>query len=416
MQQRATLVRYLNVALVVVSTIAMFMRGYARLFIVRKPGLDDVFAVLAFGTLVSLSALEIKLTYYGIGTNQTEVPPEHLAVFFGTLPTMQLLYLSSTGLVRISIALFILRLGRQTNYMKSFYALIASIAVVTIISVCILLFECVPVRALWNQSLPGAVCVPKSEEATLMYAHASLGILFDFILFLTPIYILSGSVFKSMRMVRLSLLFSLGLFSAITGIVRLSQIVNIDMAHNTTMNVSYASVWTDLEGHTALWIACLPATQPIFRWVSFSLGFRSRLRSTGPTPNGYNGYQNSRNKGTPKIGGLATVWSNRSRRASRGMEILNTIEMEEMDEMDEESASATLHNSKPCSRRNSNDDISPARMVRHGSSLSGTRNENSLIIVTTEVCVASEKIEGLTRPAPAYMSANTSATGGVHHA
>lgn len=76
------------------------------------------------------------------------------------------------------------------------------------------------------------------------------------------------------------IVFTVGIFSCVTGIIRLSTIINIDMAHNTTFNITFASLWTDLEGHTALWVACFPAIQPLLRFISVKVGLTKKTSAT----------------------------------------------------------------------------------------------------------------------------------------
>lgn len=60
-------------------------------------------------------------------------------------------------------------------------------------------------------------------------------------------------------------------------------------------------VWTNLEGHVGLWVACFPAMQPIVRILSYKLGIRSKLNSNGATPakNTY-GVNGSNHKGVQR--------------------------------------------------------------------------------------------------------------------
>jgi len=50
----------LNAVLIAVSAVVLALRLYARLYMLRKGGLDDAFAVLAFGCAAALSAMEIR--------------------------------------------------------------------------------------------------------------------------------------------------------------------------------------------------------------------------------------------------------------------------------------------------------------------------------------------------------------------
>ena len=126
-------------------------------------------------------------------------------------------------------------------------------------------------------------------------------------------WILYSKMMLNATTIKVMLIFAVGIFSAITGIIRLSSkfssnplpnldsgnckakmttvILRIDMTKNTTFNITFASVWTDLEGHTGLWVACFPTLRPFLRLVSHKLGLRSKLRSTSPHgPSNTDGY------------------------------------------------------------------------------------------------------------------------------
>ena len=48
MEKRTAIVRNLNIALLVISSVILAARLYVRLWMIRNPGLDDAFAVLAW--------------------------------------------------------------------------------------------------------------------------------------------------------------------------------------------------------------------------------------------------------------------------------------------------------------------------------------------------------------------------------
>ena len=57
-------------------------------------------------------------------------------------------------------------------------------------------------------------------------------------------------------------------------------IVTTDFAVNTTYVFIRTSVWTDLEGHVGLWVACFPTLQPLLRIITRRLGLSSKNNYT----------------------------------------------------------------------------------------------------------------------------------------
>ena len=105
----------LNAILIAFSTIFVGMRLYARCFMVKRPGLDDIIAVLALGCLIALSVMEIRLIEFGSGTKIRYVSTNRLDSFFEALTTQSLLYFWCVCLMRLHIAAFLPHLHNDSK-------------------------------------------------------------------------------------------------------------------------------------------------------------------------------------------------------------------------------------------------------------------------------------------------------------
>ncbi|KAK8220273.1 hypothetical protein IWZ01DRAFT_554838 [Phyllosticta capitalensis] len=104
----------------------------------------------------------------------------------------------------------------------------------------------------------------------LNLATASFGILFDVLLLLAPIWVLHQNMMFSLRVVRIAFVFAVGIFAIVAGVIRFAYIVNKndsgpkkDMTHLVFRGI----IWTNLEAHCGLWVACAPALQSLLRQI-----------------------------------------------------------------------------------------------------------------------------------------------------
>ncbi|KAK0120452.1 hypothetical protein ONS96_010666 [Cadophora gregata f. sp. sojae] len=291
--------RALNATLIPVTTLFFGMRIYVRLFMTKNAGLDDALGLVAYLFAVVLSSFDLVTVQYGSGAHIALVPPETLRKFFNILPTQTMWYFWATCFVRLTVAAFLPRLSKERLYLYLIYGIAAFNVVQTTVCFLYKLLECRPVKDLWlPPDTPGTNCVSQAANETMMTINAVFGIAIECALLALPIWIVSRKMMVSRKMFQVILIFCVGIFVIMAGVVRLYYMKTLLFASEPTFHMSTTGVWSDLEVHLGLWCACFPALQPIIRIVSFKLGFRSKLLSYDNTPGKRSGGPSGHMRGT----------------------------------------------------------------------------------------------------------------------
>ncbi|KAH7118067.1 hypothetical protein B0J13DRAFT_200579 [Dactylonectria estremocensis] len=277
---RGRIVFNLNVALIVITSVIVLARLYVRRFMTKALGLDDLLTIISFVLCIAGSATEIAEVGHGSGTPIQDVSKEDLNAFFTLLAIGELLYFLASGFIRLSILAFLPRLSRERFFMRWVWGLGVVIVGTSLAGFFFILTECKPIGDLFKPGKPNRNCISKDKEAHLMWAHAILGICIDIVLFGLPIWVIRRNMKFGTKTIQVILVFCVGLFAIITGIVRFGFVVTTDFTTNTTYKTVRVSAWTMTEVHVGLWCSCFPALQPLLRLVSYKVGLRSGLDST----------------------------------------------------------------------------------------------------------------------------------------
>ncbi|OHW94920.1 integral membrane protein [Colletotrichum incanum] len=302
----------LNLASIIVSTILVSLRLFVRKFVVKALGWDDLIATVAWALSVALSALEMDTTHYGTGAQIEDVPRETLLQFFKRLTIMELIYLLASGAVRLAILAFLPRLSKNKVYTWSIYGLSTIVVVISLTGFFFVLTECsqIPIDSLLTQ-WPSDVfnyggswrqCRDKREERSMMLAHAIICIFVDFMLLVLPLWVVTNYLKMGVRAVQILLVFSLGIFAVVTGVVRFSIIVTTNFNVNTTYKMLPVAAWTDAELHVGLWMDTT---------ISTTTPNRKSVMNRWSRSSGY--FWSERTGSQPKEGGEGHVDAERSR-------------------------------------------------------------------------------------------------------
>jgi hypothetical protein len=114
---------------------------------------------------------------------------------------------------------------------------------------------------------------------SMLYVHGAVGLFLDLCLLALPISLVFTNMTFSPKMVQVILIFSVGIFAAAAGAVRLGINATTDWTVDATYKIYNIGPWSQLECHVGLWTACFPAMQPLIRWMG-DWSVLQRIRGT----------------------------------------------------------------------------------------------------------------------------------------
>ncbi|KAK0664703.1 hypothetical protein DIS24_g215 [Lasiodiplodia hormozganensis] len=275
----------------------VMLRLYVRGWMLRFVGSDDY--VILFSMVLSIVVMvcfveEIK---YGLGKHAIVMlsDPVGYTQFSKWLYVHSLIIMVAVSAVKVSIALFLMRLAERTRKVRFLWGMIIFIILFTISCACTLIFQCSPIAAAWDYSLrmppEKAKCFSMNTFRNIGMFNSIVNILTDFLFASLPVPLIWELQVNIRTKVTLASILSLGFFASAAAIVKCVKQWNVLEDPDWTVHDSF-NVWNYIELNIGIVAACLPALKPLFNW--FLETARAITSSGGRSGNrrrtGYSGY------------------------------------------------------------------------------------------------------------------------------
>ncbi|KFZ02212.1 hypothetical protein V500_00365 [Pseudogymnoascus sp. VKM F-4518 (FW-2643)] len=259
------------------------LRFISRSLVSNRLWLDDWAVVVAAILMVPMVVIPIYNATLGFGKHFWDVNPDNVVILRKLYYISQILYILVQGLAKVSILLLYLRIFPDRNFRRIIHIALVWMAARTIIFVCVIVFQCIPVAVSWDQSVVGKC----ADQQAFVYAGAAVSIFEDIVIMFLPVYELNALTLSLKKRLVLVFMFALGSFASITSIIRLKYIVS----YGTTIDLTYANVdpviWSILESFTAIICASLMCLRPLIVKIvpkSFPSTEMSEATRTPTTP------------------------------------------------------------------------------------------------------------------------------------
>ncbi|OHX00016.1 integral membrane protein, partial [Colletotrichum incanum] len=146
-----------------------------------------------------------------------------------------------------------------------FIAFIIAFGIAQVVSTCL---ACVPLRSLWDLTVPGR-CIALLDWWLI---GSSINLVTDVAIFVMPIPLLRSIMLPLRQKIVLMATFGLGFFTCAISVVRITTLKTSSTSDDPTYNTVIAGVWSITEVSCAIICVCVPTFRPLIG------GQNSRIR------------------------------------------------------------------------------------------------------------------------------------------
>ncbi|KAF2677194.1 hypothetical protein K458DRAFT_481444 [Lentithecium fluviatile CBS 122367] len=257
-----------------VSWVAIGLRMWVRFRIMREPGWDDFFVVLAGCLNTAATTLVLVSINYGLGQHYLYIGASNMVKYQQVFYAENAIYITETAIIKISLLLQYLRIFKAGTMRWICISLLCIISLWGVTYATLAWLPCWPVRAFWNRlEMPDAKCwgfgfADLNSFISLFESHTALNMVFDFTVFMTPMVLFSKPNLRMKNAFAMAGIFVTGAVVVFTSIWRLTSIVTTKAATQPFIDFTWWAPLSILLSCLEIDLAITCASMPVF-WPHF---------------------------------------------------------------------------------------------------------------------------------------------------
>ncbi|EJT72977.1 hypothetical protein GGTG_09828 [Gaeumannomyces tritici R3-111a-1] len=259
-----------------VAAVCFLLRLYTRLVVVKSYGWDDTIYNGSFVLLLACMIMVHISTLYGLGQDQQAIwddSPDRLTKALLYLIIGQIFGVSTMGVAKVSLGLFLLRLVTARWHRVAIWTAIGVLFLVTGVTSFVFAFQCAPPAFLWDKTIEGGHCpVPITPFAVLLGATCVAADLFFAVFPWLFVWRLNRPL-RERAVIAASM--SLGLVAAACGVKRTIGLGGL-ASDNYTVDAIPTCGWSIAELAITLVCIAIPVCLPLWKHLFGSAPWKKR--------------------------------------------------------------------------------------------------------------------------------------------
>ncbi|GES59683.1 putative integral membrane protein [Aspergillus terreus] len=277
-QGRSEAIIIVTAAVLALSTLAVSLRCYTRLYIVRAFGWDDKTMLTAIALNIAFCICTFVGATYGIGQKNAwflERPNNlHIALFSWWLG--QIFYILTCVVAKTSIALTLLRITVVRTHAIILYIATTFNIIVGLLFFFFTIFQCKPIDFFWHRMTEHGSCLDPDILIGIAYLYTVVAAVNDFTIGLLPIFMIWNLQMRPRTKFSLAVILGLGMVAGAAVIIRIPFLPNYK-----DKEFLYAtwqiSIWSNVEANLGIAAGSMSTIRPLIRKLH-STSFIARIR------------------------------------------------------------------------------------------------------------------------------------------
>ncbi|PLN84066.1 hypothetical protein BDW42DRAFT_199792 [Aspergillus taichungensis] len=263
------------------STVLIALRGYVRLYILRRFDIEDGVIVAALLCAFGVLACFVGESFHGLGHYSDDIAMADFGILNEWMWYHAIVIVLGISLVKVSLAFFLLRFAARKRALQWFIiGCLIFLILFTIACVLTLVLQCIPVQAAWNYALrKTAKCYSAKTYLAIAEFHSAINIATDVVFATLPVFMFHNIQVNRWTKISLMGILSLGYFACAAAIVKTVLLSQLYKDPDSFRNCNYL-IWNCAELNIGIIAASFPTIKPLMKRV---LG--STLNFTGGASN-----------------------------------------------------------------------------------------------------------------------------------
>ncbi|KAJ5746202.1 hypothetical protein N7520_011384 [Penicillium odoratum] len=252
-----------NCVFLTLAVIALVVRIWTRLFIVRSFRADDVLMLMAFALSCVLTGVTLDMLNWGLAKHMWDVPLDTYSPMFSKLNLVAaIIYCAATGFTKCSVLIFYLRIFPSRKFHIAVWTIVFIAAGYSVASILANIFSCNPIAKSWDLTITTGSCM---NRPVFYFANAGLGIFTDFATVAVPIPWIYRLQMPTRQKVAVCGVLAMGCFVGIVSCIRLVTLYYLLTSSDLTWTTTNALLWCTIELNLGIFGGSVTAMRPFIR-------------------------------------------------------------------------------------------------------------------------------------------------------